>query len=293
MAISEPPPPVQYQHVAELEARFDEVTASLRRLVATVEDAGLPIWSLRHGEVGADWLRTALLDFWYEDGQDGRSTKAYVGMVAADGKILAHLHTANIAKAKFHRVLGVMKNSTNGGIADVKASLAARDPSLTELLGKSGLARLNLKQTWRQIPCSEAPLERVHLSWYSNGKSIRRISAAEAEERLMKLDVAAPHIQVQLRKLAGLPSSEVLAQVQVQAPVMRGNLFYLEPLADGRLRRAMNLSLPLFVPAPGGVLPSRNEPPVAPPLQRTRKVRSDQRLEEEPYLPSLRAFRYR
>ena len=293
MEASVAPSTTQYRDVAELEHCFDSVSASLRRLATIVEEHALPVWSLSHGVTDASWLRTALLDFWYEDGQDGRSTKTYVGMVAANQAVLDQLRVANDAKADFARVLSEMRKVSSTGMADIKAGLAARDPSLLALLGRTGLARLNLKQTWRQIPVAELPLERIHLSWYSNGKSIRRISAAEAEERLTKLDVDAPHVQVQLRKLAGIPSGEVLAQVQTQAPVMRGNLFYREPLADGRMRRAMNIAMPLFVPCPEGVLPDHNEPPVAPPLERTRKVRSDQRLEEEPFLPSLRAYRYR
>lgn len=285
-------PHIQYRDVAAIDSAYDAVVDAIKTLLVIVEEKALPIWSLRHGSVDASWLQSALLDFWYEEGQDGRSTKTYVGLVAADTEVLDRLRAVNEAKAAFSHQIGLAKKHGASGIADIKAGLAARSPALLALLGKTGLARLNLKQTWRQLPAAEAPLERIHLSWYANGKSIRRITAAEAEERLLRMDVEAPHIQVQLRKLAGVPSREAMAQVQNQAPVMRGNLFFREPLADGRERRALNLSLPLFVPAPEGMIPAHNEPPASPPLERTRKVRRDQRLEQEPFLPSLRAYRY-
>ena len=68
---------------------------------------------------------------------------------------------------------------------------------------------------------------------------------------------------------------------------------FLEPLDDGRTRRAMNIALPLFVPSPDGRLPDHNLPPLAPPEQRTRARRRDEKLEEAPFLPSLRVYRYR
>ena len=74
---------------------------------------------------------------------------------------------------------------------------------------------------------------------------------------------------------------------------MRANLFFKEPLADGRGRRAMNLALPLFIPASDGRLPEHNQPLPRPPQGRTRARRSDERLEDDVFLPSLRVYRYR
>ncbi len=55
----------------------------------------------------------------------------------------------------------------------------------------------------------------------------------------------------------------------------------------------MNVALPLFIPAPDGRLPDHNLPPLQPPEARTRARRRDERLEDEPFLPSLRVYRYR
>lgn len=110
---------------------------------------------------------------------------------------------------------------------------------------------------------------------------------------LEKYDTEAPHIQVQLRKLAGLPSLEPLVKVQKQAPLMRANLFFREALEDGRMRRAINVALPVFIPSSNGRLPDYNKVAPFPPEKRTWAKRSDERLEEEPFLPSLHIYRYR
>lgn len=114
----------------------------------------------------------------------------------------------------------------------------------------------------------------------------------------MKLDTEAEHVRLQLRLLAGLPPDEILTRIQPQAPLMRANLFYREPVLrdDGeapRTRRALNVSLPLFLPHDDLRLPSLNQPPSTPPTERTRARRGDVRIEDEPFLKSLRVHRYR
>lgn len=140
---------------------------------------------------------------------------------------------------------------------------------------------------------ADAEVSRVRLAWYSSGRSIKRVTAAEAEQMLLKYDVDAPHIQIQLQKLAGIPSREPLAKVQKQSPLIRANLFFKDPLYDGRLRRAMNVALPVFIPSDDGQLPNYNRIAPFPPKGRTRAKRSDERLEEDPFLASLNVYRYR
>ncbi|WP_355661008.1 DNA replication terminus site-binding protein [Halomonas salifodinae] len=283
----------EYRLLAELEAAFDQLIERLEALVSAYAQAPGPAWAMGEATADADWLRRALLDFWYQDGQDGRATRSYVGLVAADDALMARVQEANAAKATFAALLRQIRAEAAGLIPELKAVLPFRHPALHDHLRGQGLARLHLKQCWRAIPLAEAPLARVRLAWYRSGRSIKRLTVREAEALLQGLDQEAPHVRIQRRHLAGLPDGEPLAQVQEQAPLMRANLFYREPLPDGRCRRAMNVALPLFVPSPDGRLPDHNTPPEAPPTTRTRALRSDARLESEPFLPSLRIYRYR
>ncbi|AMD00654.1 DNA replication terminus site-binding protein [Halomonas chromatireducens] len=281
-----------YRLLAELEAAFDALIERSEELLAAYSRSPAEAWAFQ-ADASEAWLRRALLDFWYQDGQDGRTTRSHVGLVAADDILLEKVAAVNAAKAEFATQLAHIRDNHPPLLAEAKAVLPFRHPELHDHLRGSGLARLHLKQCWRAIPVAEAPVARVRLAWYSSGRSIKRLSVSDVEKKLMTLDTDAPHVRIQLRKLAGLPSSEPLAQVQSQAPLMRANLFYTEPLDDGRTRRAMNVALPLFLPAPRGRLPDHNLPPAAPPETRTRARRSDERLEDTPFLPSLRVFRYR
>ncbi len=285
-------PAPTYRLLAELELAFDRLIERSEALLDLYAASPAEAWAFQ-AEASTEWLRRALLDFWYADGQDGRATRSHVGLVAADDALLAAAAEVNAAKADFAARLAHIRDHHPPLLAEAKAVLPFRHPELHDHLRGSGLARLHLKQCWRAIPIAEAPVARVRLAWYSSGRSIKRLTVREVEKKLLALDTDAPHVRIQLRKLAALPSAEPLAQVQSQAPLMRANLFYCEPLEDGRTRRAMNVALPLFLPAPRGRLPDHNLPPAAPPQSRTRARRSDEKLEDTAYLPSLRIYRYR
>lgn len=283
----------QYRLLAELEAKFDYLIEHVEALLDIYASRSQETWVLGQQSINADWLRHALLDFWYQDGQDGRATRSYIGLIAADDALLEAASRVNAAKTDFADTLAEIRQQAVELIPEIKAVLPFRHPALHSHLRGKGLARLHLKQCWRHLPIADAPLSRVRLAWYTSGRSIKRLNVREAERKLLEFNSEAPHIRIQLKRLASIPDSEPLAQVQQQAPVMRANLFFKEPLDDGRSRRAMNLPLPLFIPTTNGRLPNHNLPDSQPPTGRTRAKRSDERLEDEVFLPSVRVYRYK
>ncbi len=280
-----------------LEEAFDALCASIDTLCRHVDRHPPQLWCLPSDDgqprSAAAWLREALTDMWYHDGQDGRATRNYVGVVAADEALMALAEGVNRCKDHFGEVITQIRTTLPADqLTAMRAALPLRPSAVNAHLCDDGLARLHLKQCWRRVLIAPAPVARIRLAWYSNGRSIKRLSVQDAEKLLMQLDTSADHVRIQYRKLAALPSDEPLAQVQAQAPLMRANLFYVEPLDDGRQRQAMNIAMPLFVPSPNGRLPHCNQPPAAPPETRTRARRSDSRIDDEPWLPSIRVHRY-
>lgn len=282
-----------YHLLHELDAQFDQLVTTIERAAALYESSHPPTWRFHHAADDPTWLREALLDMWHQQGQDGRETRNYIAVIAVHDELIDAFHNINHAKAAISELLTRIKQAHPHALNEAKSRLPHRHPSINDVLRKSGFARLHLKQCWRHIPIAPAPVSRVRLAWYSSGRSIKRVTVQEAEQKLLQLDSDAPHIRIQLRKLAGIPSSEVLAQVQTQAPLMRANLFFVEPLADGHTRRAHNIAMPLIVPAHEGRLPHLKAPAEVPPATRTRAKRRDEKLEDTPFLPSLRIFRYR
>lgn len=290
-------PPSAYRLLLQLEQQFDHLMQSLEAAVSLYEqqyEQQQPAtWVFPQATPDRHWLREALFDMWHQQDQDGRETRNYIAVVSASDELLSAIAAVNQAKERFSDVLQHIKQAHPKALSDAKSRLPQRHPQVDDALRRNGLARLHLKQCWRQLPIAEAPVSRVRFAWYSSGRSIKRLTVQEAEQKLLQFNSEEPHIRIQLGKLAGIPSGEILAQVQTQAPLMRANLFFTEPLADGHTRRALNAAMPIFVPGNDQRLPHINMPALQPPSARTRARRRDEKLEHDVFLPSLRVYRYR
>lgn len=283
-----------YRLLSQLDSCFEMLINSLETLVDLLEEERPACWMLgcRTEADSRERLHQSLKDLWYLDGQDGRATRSYPGLVACNAELWEQLGSVNYCKVTFSRAIDAIRRESPEELPEARQRLAARHHALHAHLSNEGLARLHLKQSWRQIPGCDAPLDQVRFSWYTSGRSIRRISRKEAEYRLSQMNTEAPHIQIQLKKLAGLAAGEPLAQVQNQAPLMRANLFFRNQLPGLPDRKAINIAMPLFLLTPDGQLPAFNIPATEPPAMRSRAVRSDNKLGDEPFLPSLRVYRY-
>jgi len=284
-----------YRLISQLDKSFEQLVSSLQQLRQDVLKEAAPCWMLgaETSEASRERLASSLTDLWYLDGQDGRATRSYPGVVACSEPVWQQLGEVNQAKVGFSYALDQIRKEMPDELPQARQRLAERHQALQAHLADHGLARLHLKQAWRQIPGCEEPLKQLRFSWYSSGRSIRRISIQEAEYRLLQMDTGADHIQIQLKKLAGLRADEPLAQVQNQAPLMRANLFFEDPEPGLPKRKAINLAMPLFILSEDRLqLPPFNLPANQPPQERSRAKRSDNRLADEPFLPSIRVFRY-
>ncbi len=283
-----------YRLTHQLHLAFDQLVEVTNHLQEQLKKQQPECWMLGTDNPAASHhkLISCLSDFWYLDGQDGRVTRSYPGLVACNEDLWNQLGAVNSAKVAFSHAIDLIKRELPEELTNLRHELTLRHQGLHAHLREQGLARLHLKQTWRQLPGCEEPLKQIRMSWYSSGRSIRRLSLKEAEYRLLQMNPEAPHIKIQLQKLAGLQANEPLAQVQQQAPLMRANLFFEQPRPGQPERKAINLALPLFVLNDQGKLPAFNQPSPQPPEARKRARRSDNQLEDTPFLPSIRVYRY-
>lgn len=242
-----------------------------------------------------EWLTAACKDIWYQGDQDGRLTRNYYGVVVVHDGLFKAFDQLNQEKEAFKQACLSLKNALGKDYRSVQQTLAKRHPDHAELLGRHGLARIHLKQCYRTFPLLDPCPTHISFSWYQSGRSITKVTAAEARQALQKLDANSQHIQIQLRKLDVYDDSTLLAKVQNQAPLLRANIRY-NPQQAGIIqeRKAFNTALPIILSQsnlfrlPLIKPPKENEPSV----KRTRATRSDLIVEETPFLPSLRVHRY-
>lgn len=285
----------------ELVSAYDALTNSLDEFCSALNEHNPTCWvAMSEDEQNIPHLSKAISyyrDIWYQGEQDGRETRSCYGLVLANDELITLAQKANQLKDEFKtRVQGIQKRDKDYWLA-LKAQLNKRHQNLREKLYFTGLARLHLKQAYRHIPILEQRPEKVGFTWYSNGRSIKKLSVAQAEKKLIAMGEDKLHIQAQLQKLYTMPDSEMLAQIQTQVPLVRANLVYKTLNEKGiseTQRKAMNIALPLLVPADKlPFLPEFNQISAIPPEDRTRLPRNDFKIESDVFLPSLRAYRYK
>jgi hypothetical protein len=240
--------------------------------------------------------RSYYQDIWYRDQQDGRETRSCYGLVMANEDLIRLAQKVNSAKDNFKTLVQQIQKTDKDFWLSQKAQLNTRHKTLRNQLYYTGLGRIHLKQLYRHIPILSHRPEKIGFTWYSNGRSIKKLTVAQAEMKLLAMGEEKSHIQQQLQKLNTLPQHEVLAQIQTQVPVVRANLVFKLLNEKGHvetIRKAMNVSLPLLVPQESNpLLPVFNQIDEQPPIARTRIARNDFKICEEVFLPSLRVHRY-
>lgn len=272
---------------------FERWLAATQELLARLQaqPPALWFWGAGQGASAQAALATSLTDVWHKDGQDGRETRRHIGVVAADMDLVRAFQRVNATRTGFHGSVMQLRRDDPGAWSALSGQLVRRAPDVQQALRDAGLIRLHLKQMSRLVPVLTAMPVKISYSWYQSGRSIKRLHRDEVLARLEQLGERQAHLAWQYARVASLPASEWLAQVQSQAPLLRANVRF----QDGS-RKAFNVALPIVCPRPdepARSLPEVIEPNATPPAQRERARRSDQKLEDEPFVPALRVYRYR
>ncbi len=281
----------------DLLENFHRLIESLRLFSSgLLADRNLPAWVSLTDEESEQQLSMRdkaarlYLSLWYEDGQDGRETITCPGLIGASADTLQAARDCNQTKDAFKAtVLGLKtlgKSRAEALLAELNTS---RDAEVARAMRCMGTARLNLKQAYRHIPMLDRKPLKVGFTWSKQGRTIERISIARARQ-LLERRAESVQRRIELDKLSRLSASEPLARIRPVCPHLRANIVYDESIEPQR--RLVQTPLPLLVPLPvGDDLPAFV--PVPPePVGQERLRRSDVRLEDEAFLPSLRIHRY-
>ncbi len=280
--------------------RFETLLAQLDAFCTAVrQDAELSVWVSRTETELAENLDMRLKAIqiyralWYEDSQDGRETLTCPGIVGASPTTLKTAHACNTAKDEFKAAVLDLKSLGRVETHTAMADLHRRWESVAVAMRRMGAARLNLKQAYRHIPVLEQRPLKIGFTWSKQGRVIQRTSVAAAR-RLLEQRVETPQTRLELQRLAEVRDLEMLARVRSVCPHLRANLVFAANEGSSEVyRRLMQAPLPILVPLrPNERLPEfvavSPDPPTTPRLRR-----ADIRIEDEPFLPSVRIHRYR
>ncbi|WP_051221611.1 hypothetical protein [Neptunomonas japonica] len=275
---------------------FEQLTESLLTFDKQLSKSHLAI-SLPSKELDAFTQQQALeqaryyySNIWHSDDTDGRRTQSCYGLVGANRETLEAAAKLNTVKDKLRTSVGLLQKSE---LNTASEQLHQRSKTLAITLNNQGLGRIHLKQCYRHIPLLDSTPHNVRFSWYNSGRSIKKLSAENAMQMLLKLDTSQPHVVRQIEKLSPLHKSTKMAQIQTQVPVVRANIAWKTD--DNNWRRlAKNCPLPILTPLlDEAELPEHNLLTSTAPTLRNRAQRSDSLIDPEPFLPSLRIHLYR
>ncbi|WP_133245419.1 DNA replication terminus site-binding protein [Pelagibaculum spongiae] len=229
----------------------------------------------------------------YLDEQPSRNTITMPGLLACTAETLSIATQLNAAKQRFEKLMQQLKTEKikrdeESLTASIEQILKLRNVEAYETLNRHGLARLNLRQCYRQITVLEQKPLKVSWSW-ANTRAIKKIKTSKAIEMLLKRPDSDAK-EVQLAKLQTLTADTLLAQVQQLTPHRRVNLVFKEQ--DQIRRQMIKGSLPILYPDLANQKLPDFRPCSAQPSRADRLERLDKKIEEEVFIPSLRIHRY-
>lgn len=287
-----------YLRIQLLES-FERLLKTLNYFCAALRHDNLPAWVSRTEqeiETGID-MRTKAVGLyhalWYEEGQEGRETLTCPGIVGASKETLEAAHLCNAAKDSFKAAILALKALSKSDSNTLIQELHQRNKEVAAAMKRMGAARLNLKQAYRHIPLLDRRPAKIGFTWSKQGRTIQRTSVVEAR-RLLEKRKDTPQVRLELQRLAGISASEVLARVRGVCPHLRANIVFEEARqTSGTKRRLMQAPLPILVALRRGESLPEFVPVAPEPIANLRLQRSDIRIEEEVFLPSIRIYRYR
>ncbi len=280
-------------------ASFETLLDRLNNLCTAIrQDSALPAWVSRTEAELAENLDMRFKAvqlyraLWYEDSQDGRETWTCPGIVGASPATLDAALACNVAKDEFKASVLALKVLGRIGINSAMADLHRRWETVAEAMRRMGAARLNLKQAYRHIPLLEQCPLKVGFTWSKQGRVIQRTSVASVR-RLLEQRVETPQIRLELQRLAEIGDDEPLVYVRAVCPHLRANIVFAKLGHVGVTRRLMQTPLPVLVPLNLGERLPEFVGVMPDPPRHFRMRRMDVQIEDEPFLPSVRVYRYR
>lgn len=126
-----------YRLLHELDDRFDQLMQAIEQAVSIYETQPVPMWRF-DGLSDPGWLRRALLDMWHQQAQDGRETRNYIGVIAADEALLEAFHDVNHAKQAISDWLRHIKQAHPTALSEARQRLPAVTLTWTACCVKAG-----------------------------------------------------------------------------------------------------------------------------------------------------------
>ncbi len=229
------------------------MTKKIEKLTELFESISVRAQKLINESNKSRWVQTgaglssaqrAMTDFFYEDGQDGRTTFQCCAVIPSHSDLLDSLSLLNQEKSDFKAIIKQIKSEDPKRITQWQESLFSQHKSARNALTMRQIGRINLKAVWRQLKILDEPVDKISFNWYRSGRSITKITKSEVLDRLIQMQREGRNIDIAWRTITAEPDYQSMCIIQKQAPLIRVNVVF----ASGD-RTAFNTGLPVFLTA--------------------------------------------
>lgn len=242
----------------------------------------------RVGEEGIQLATAALTDiFTPEHAADGRYTSVCVGAIGVDEVTLERAKFVNLCKERFVAAVQFV----NDRLCAKAKSKASKSKMMRAILKEAGWGRLSLRLCYRQLTVLDYQPYRIGFSYSSGGKSIKKMSVAQAIERLKETGHESDKAKIDLKKLEGENLDLTLAYVQPLAGYYKANVLRVK--ADKPKTMAVYLPIIYLRSGEDSVRHSAQLSEKDDWKRIERQKRSDYKLDPEPYITSLPLHSYK
>ncbi len=266
--------------------KFRQLRVALERFLIQLNHERQAAWVFDlekqnyYGQEARRRLTATLEQLEYQDDRDGRETEICPGIIGATPKLLRLAAELNTAKEAFkQKVLEVNRENKD---------------TARHILQDLGFPRIHFKHLYRHLPILLKKPDSVRFTWGAT-RSIVKISRQEAYRRLASLAGDSPSLgfHKQFAALSALRPDEYIAIVQDLRPHIKANVCWVRNEGKEKqvTRKLISAALAILIPLePGEELPKYSA--AYPDERKSRKQRSDVKIEAEPFLPSIRGHRY-
>lgn len=239
------------------------------------------------GEAGIQLATEEITDLFTPDhAADGRYTSICVGAIGVDEETLERAKYVNLCKDRLIAAVQIVNDRLCAGAK----SKAGKSKIMRALLKQIGWGRLSLRLCYRHLPVLDYQPYRIGFSYSSGGKSIKKISLAQAMERLTEAGFESDQAKCDYEKLAEQQADLTLAVVQPLAGYYKANIL----AQKGSKPKTMAVYLPIIYLRSGdeAVQHSAQLGEKDDWKRIGRKTRTDSKLDPNPIITSLPVHSY-
>lgn len=265
---------------------FIQLNQELARAIKKSQSNAYVPNSFLGDESAKDYIIRSIHDIWYQDGQEPKETRKYIGFVhvGEDIALVKQLNAIKVQLQKAYQLISKEQSFNKIYSTDRFSDLSKRSPRPEEFR-RHGLTRLCFNHIFRQLLFYEQTVASISFSIEKKGWSERPITKSALLARISRDFEGSEKEMLYRSKIEALSDSASIVMAYPQKPSIRANVVML----GAKKRQTPRASMPIFL-GDNSVLPRTNSSFTFDVHEDFRLSRSDKKLSSEPLIENTHYY---